>query len=241
MPLREHLRELRRRVVLAAAGLLVGAVIGWLLYTPVIEALQQPLLDLDREGPVALNFTGVATALDIRVKVSLFVGVIVSSPWWLGQLWLFVTPGLTRRERRYTLGFVAAAAPLFVAGTWLAWSVLPNAVRLLLEFTPPGGANLTDAHLYMSFVMRVLLAFGVAFVLPVLMVLLSFAGLVRPGTWLRGWRWAVVLVFTFGALASPTPDIITMFMLAVPMLALYFLAVGVAHLRDRRRARPAAA
>lgn len=237
MPLRDHLRELRRRIVLAAAGLLVGAVVGWLLYPPVIDALQAPLLSVDRAGPVVLNFPGVATALDIRVKVSLFVGVILSSPWWLLQLWLFVTPGLTTRERRYTLGFVGAAAPLFLAGTWLAWVALPNAVPLLLEFTPDQGANVTDAQMYMSFVMRVLLAFGVAFVLPVLMVVLSFAGLVRASTWLRGWRWAVVLVFAFGAIASPTPDVVTMFMLALPMLALYFLAIGIAHLRERRTAR----
>lgn len=83
MPLRDHLRELRRRIVLAALGVVVGAVVGWLLYTPVIDALQQPLVDLDRAGPVALNFPGVATSFDLRVKVSLFLGVIVSSPWWL--------------------------------------------------------------------------------------------------------------------------------------------------------------
>lgn len=241
MPLREHLRELRRRVGLAAAGVLVGAVVGWVLYTPVIEALQEPILALDRDGLVALNFPGVATSFDIRVKVSLFLGVILSSPWWLLQLWLFVTPGLTRRERRYTLGFVGAGAPLFVAGTALAWAVLPNAVRILTEFTPSGGANLIDAQMYMSFVMRVLLAFGVAFVLPVLMVGLSFAGVVRARTWLAGWRWAVVLVFTFAAVASPTPDVVTMFVLALPMLALYFVAVGIAHLRERRRPGPAAA
>jgi sec-independent protein translocase protein TatC len=239
MPLREHLVEFRRRVVLAGLGLVVGAVVGWFLYDPVLTALQDPLLRLDREGLVALNFTGVATSFDLRVKVSLFLGVLISSPWWLLQLWLFITPGLTTKERRYTLGFLGAAVPLFLAGTWLAWAVLPNAVRLLTEFTPDEATNLIDAQLYLSFVMRILLAFGIAFLLPVVMVGLNFAGLVRATTWLAGWRWAVMIVFTFGAFASPTPDIVTMFVLALPMLGLYFLAIGVSHLRDRQRDRRA--
>ncbi|MDT0166186.1 twin-arginine translocase subunit TatC [Actinotalea sp. AC32] len=235
MPLREHLRELRRRTVLAALGLVAGGVVGWILYDPVLAALQEPLLSVEREGLVALNFAGVATSFDMKVKVSLFLGVLVSSPWWLLQLWLFITPGLTRRERHYAVAFLAAATPLFLAGAWLAWRVLPNAVALLTEFTPEGSANLIDAQLYLSFVMRVLLAFGVAFLLPVVMVGLTFAGLVRATTWLRGWRWAVLLVFTFAAFATPTPDAITMILLALPMVGLYFLAVGVCALRDRRR------
>nr|WP_297425692.1 twin-arginine translocase subunit TatC [uncultured Actinotalea sp.] len=234
MPLREHLVELRRRVVLAAAGLLVGAVVGWFLYDPVLDALQQPIVSLDREGLTSLNFPGVATSFDVKIKVSLFLGVFLSSPWWLLQLWLFVTPGLTTKERRSAVAFIAAAAPLFLAGGYLAWRVLPNAVRLLTEFTPDEAANLIDAQLYLSFVMRVILAFGIAFLLPVLMVGLSFAGLVRGATWLQGWRWAVVLVMTFSAFATPTPDVVTMFAVGVPMLALYFLAVGVCVLRDRR-------
>ncbi|EYR63237.1 preprotein translocase subunit TatC [Actinotalea ferrariae CF5-4] len=234
MPLREHLVELRRRVVLAALGLLLGAVAGWLLYDPVIAALQQPVVRLEREGLVALNFAGVATSFDLKVKVSLFLGVLVSSPWWILQLWLFVTPGLTRKERRSAIVFLAASVPLFLAGSWLAWRVLPNAVRLLTEFTPDGATNLIDAQLYLSFVMRVILAFGIAFLLPVIMVGVNLAGLVRGSTWLHGWRWAVLLVMTFAAFATPTPDVVTMFVVALPMLALYFLAVGVCVLHDRR-------
>lgn len=234
MPLREHLLELRRRVVLATVGLLAGAVVGWLLYDPVLEALQEPILSLDREGPTSLNFPGVATSFDVKIKVSLFLGVLLSSPWWLLQLWLFVTPGLTTKERRSAVAFIAAAAPLFLAGAYLAWRVLPNAVRLLTEFTPDQAANFIDAQLYLSFVMRIILAFGIAFLLPVLMVGLTFTGLVRGSTWLQGWRWAVVLVLTFSAFATPTPDVVTMFAVGLPMLALYFAAVGVCVLRDRR-------
>lgn len=240
MSLREHLVELRQRALLALLGVVAGSVLGWLVYEPVFAALQAPLVGRAGDGPmVALNFTGVATSFDMRIKVSLFLGTLVSSPWWLLQLWLFITPGLTRRERHYAIGFLAVAAPLFLGGAFLAWRVLPNAVALLTDFTPQGAANLIDAQGYLSFVMRVILAFGIAFLLPVVMVALNFAGLVRAGTWLKGWRWAVMLVFTFAAFATPTPDAITMILLALPMCGLYFAAVGICHLRDRRRDRRA--
>jgi len=236
MPLRQHLAELRHRVLLAAVGLVVGAVLGWFLYDPVLDLLQQPLRDVaqDRDQVVALNFAGVATSFDMKVKVSLFLGVFVSSPWWLFQLWAFVTPGLTRKERHYAVGFLAAAVPLFLAGAALAFWALPTAVRLLTDFTPDDATNLIDAQLYLGFVMRLLLAFGLAFLLPVLMVALNFAGAGRAETWQRGWRWAVLVAFTFAAVMTPTPDAITMIAVALPICALYFAALGVCHLHDRR-------
>lgn len=236
MPLRDHLRELRRRLAFIALGLVVGAVVGWFVYDPVFALLQRPILDLAeaREQTVALNFQGVATSFDMRIKVSLFLGVIVSSPWWIYQLWAFITPGLTRRERTYAVAFLAAAVPLFLGGSALAWWVLPNAVALLTEFTPDEATNLIDAQLYLSFVMRVILAFGVAFLLPVVMVALNLAGLVRARTWAVGWRWAVLTAFVFAAIATPTPDVVTMLSVAFPVCILYFLALGVCVLHDRR-------
>ena len=237
MPLRAHLIELRKRVFLAACGLVVGGVIGWLLYDPVFEALQKPLLDAAaaRGGAVSVNFSGVATAFDMKLKVAVFLGVIVTSPWWLFQLWAFITPGLTRRERGYAVGFLGAAVPLFLAGSGLAWGVLPTAVRVLTDFTPAGASNFIDAQLYLSFVMRFVIAFGLAFVLPVVMVAVNFAGLVAASTWARGWRWAVLLAFVFAAVMTPTPDAITMIVMALPICGLYFLALGICVLHDRRR------
>ena len=236
MPLRAHLVELRRRVFLAALGVVVGAVIGWFLYDPVFGALQQPITSVadDRGNLVVLNFAGIATSFDMRVKVSFFLGVIVSSPWWLYQFWAFVTPGLTRRERGYAFGFVGVAVPLFLAGAYVAWWVLPNAVRLLTEFTPSGASNIIDAQTYLGFVMRIMLAFGIAFLLPVVMVALNFAGIGTAATWRRSWRWAVLLSFVFAAIVTPTPDAITMLAVAIPMCLLYFLALGVCVLHDRR-------
>lgn len=236
MPLREHLRELRRRVVLIALGLVVGAVVGWLLYDPVFHLLQQPILDVaDARGDrVSLNFQGVATAFDIQVKVSLFLGVLVTAPWWIYQVWAFITPGLTTKERRYAVGFLAVAVPLFFAGAALAWWALPNAVRLLTDFAPADTTNWVDAQLYLGFVMRIVLAFGVGFLLPVVMVALNFTGLVRARTWASGWRWAVLTAFVFAAVATPTPDAVTMLAVAAPICLLYFAALGVCVLHDRR-------
>lgn len=239
MPLREHLRELRKRVILIVGGLVVGAVAGWFVFTPAFEALQAPVLEAAaaRDTPVTVNFVGLATALDMRIKVSVFLGILVTSPWWLYHVWAFVAPGLKRSERRYTAGFLVAAIPLFAAGVYLGWSVFPQAVRLLTEFTPLGAANILDAQMYLSFAMRLLVAFGIAFVFPVVMVLLTWAGVVSTHAWLKGWRWAVVVIFTFAAMMTPTPDAITMFLMALPMCALYFGAIGMGALRGARRTR----
>jgi sec-independent protein translocase protein TatC len=237
MPLRQHLRELRNRLLLAVAGILLGAVVGWLVYPWVFDTLSRPLVDVaeSRGDLVALNFAGVATPLDLQLKIALFVGVLVASPWWIYQLWAFVTPGLTRTERRYTVGFVAAAVPLFFAGAAVAWWVIPVAVDLLVGLTPQDAVNVVDAQLYLGFVMRMVLAFGVAFLLPVVMVGLTMAGVVGARTWLRGWRWAVLAAAVFGAVATPSGDAISMFAIAVPMWVLYFGALGVCALVDRRR------
>lgn len=236
MPLREHLLEFRKRLFLAAVGLVLGAVGGWFLYVPVFERLQEPLLDAAaaRGGNVSVNFAGLASAFDMQIKVSLFLGVIVSSPWWLYQLWAFITPGLTRRERRSAIGFLAAAVPLFLAGSALAAMVMPTAVRVLTDFTPEGASNFIDAQSYLSFVMRFILAFGLAFVLPVIMVSVNLLGLVRAETWAKGWRWAVLLAFVFAAVMTPTPDAITMILMALPICGLYFAALGLCVLHDRR-------
>jgi sec-independent protein translocase protein TatC len=236
MPLRGHLAELRKRLVLGAAGIVVGSVAGWFFYDPLLRLLMAPLEDaaVETGGQVTLNFSTVAASFDLKIKAALFLGLFISCPWWLYQIWAFVTPGLTRKERRRSIGFVAAAVPLFAGGAFLAWWALPNAVRLLTGFTPEGAYNLIEAQSYLTFVMRLICAFGIGCVLPVFMVALDMAGLVLAATWLKGWRWAIMAAFAFSAVVSPTPDILTMVVLATPICVLYFGAVLVCHLRDRR-------
>ncbi len=236
MPLAAHFAEFRRRLLLAVLGIVLGAVGGWFLFTPVFDALQQPLLDAAARDDtiININFSTLLSAFDVRLKVSLFIGLLVSSPWWLYQLWGFVTPGLNRKERRYTLGFVFTAVPMFLIGASLGWLLLPHAVLVLTEFVPHGSTNLADAQLYLSFVLRLMIAFGLAFVLPVLMVILNLAGIVRASTWAKGWRWAIVIAFAFAAVMTPTPDAWTMILVALPICGLYGVALGLCWLHDRR-------
>ncbi|PFG43195.1 Sec-independent protein translocase TatC [Isoptericola jiangsuensis] len=239
MPLREHLVEVRKRVVRIALGLLLGAILGWIVYDPLLDALVEPLAraSAERGALIGLNFDGVATAIDIHFKVALFLGVIVSSPWWLYQVFAFVNPGLTRAERKYVYGFLAAAVPMFLAGVVMAWLVLPSVVLVLNSFVPEGNANLIGAQLYLSFVMRLVLACGIAFLVPVFMVVLNLMGVVTGRTWLAGWRWAILVSFVFAAMVTPTLDVMTMFGLAAPICVLYFAATGLCLLHDRRAAR----
>lgn len=236
MPLREHLRELRRRLILSGVAILVAGIVGWFVYDPLLTALNEPLKAASARGHLAMmNYAQIGAAFNLKIRISVYLGVIIASPVWLYQLWAFIVPGLTRREKRYALGFVAAAVPLFLAGLYLAWLVLPNAVRFLTDFTPKEGVNYISADLYLTFVTKIMFAFGVAFLVPVVLVALNLAHVLSAHTLAKGWRVAVFLNFLFAAVASPTPDAGTMIALAMPMVGLYFGAVGVAWLIDRRR------
>jgi sec-independent protein translocase protein TatC len=192
---------------------------------------------LERHGLVNINFGGITQPFTVQLQVALFVGVIVASPVWLYQVWGFIVPGLTKRERRTSMAFIGAAVPLFLLGCVLAAYAVPRAVEILLGFTPQGAANLPDAALYLTFVTRFILAFGLAFLLPVFLVGLNVAHVLPARIMLKGWRVAVLLIFLFAAMMTPTPDAWTMLALAFPMVGLYYAAVGVATLLDRRRTR----
>jgi len=239
MSLGDHLRELRRRVVIAASAILVGSVLGWFEYDSLFTQIMAPLrkLEAERGGLVNINFGGITQPFTVQLQVAMFVGVIVASPVWLFQVWGFIVPGLTKREKRTAMAFVGAAVPLFLTGCFLATRVVPRAVEILIGFTPQGAANLPDAALYLTFVTRFILAFGLAFLLPVFLVGLNVAHILPARVMLKGWRIAVLLIFVFAAVMTPTPDAWTMLVLAFPMVGLFYAAVGVSMLLDRRRAR----
>ena len=239
MSLGDHLRELRRRLVISAAAIAAGSVLGWVEYDWLFTQIMAPLRKLaaERGGLVNINFGGITQPFTVQLQVALFVGVIVASPVWLFQVWGFIVPGLTKREKRTTMAFVGAAVPLFLAGCFLATRIVPKAVEILLGFTPRGAANLPDAALYLTFVTRFILAFGLAFLLPVFLVGLNVAHVLPARIMLKGWRIAVILIFVFAAMMTPTPDAWTMLVLALPMVGLFYAAVGVSFLLDRRRAR----
>jgi len=217
----------------------LGTAIGWFLFEPVFKILQAPLIEVTKARGIEaiVNFGTVVSAFDLRVQVSIFLGVIITSPFWLYNLWAFVSPGLKTRERRFTLGFLFSSVPLFLAGAYIAWSSLPSFVIVLIGFTPEGSSNVINASDYILFAIRIVLVFGLAFVMPVLLVLMNFANLVTGKAILKGWRVAVLVIALVSALATPTADPMSMFLLMGPLAALYFIAVGIAVLNDKRRAR----
>lgn len=241
MSLAQHLLELRRRLFWSAAALLGGSVGGWFLAPFVMDVLRAPVLEIAGTGREAtLNFANVSSSFDLTLRVAVTVGVIVASPVWLYQIWAFVVPALERREKAYAVGFVGAALPLFGAGCWCGTSVLPSIVGVLTGFVAPEDSSIIDATTYYDFVMKLMLAIGVAFVLPVFLVLLDFVGVLTARSIIRGWRVAVISIALFTAVATPAADVFSMFLLAVPMVALYLLAAGVAGIHDWRVARRAA-
>jgi len=242
MSLSGHLKELRNRLFWSAIFLLAGSIAGWFMFDTVFAELQRPIVELSNQpgSNATINFPTVVSAFDVRLQVSIFLGVILSSPVWLFNIWSFITPGLKKKERKYTIWFVVVAVPLFLAGTALAWSSLPTFVQVLVGFTPEGSANVINASEYILFTIRILLVFGIAFVLPVVLVLLNFAGIITAQNILKSWRMAIFVSAVVGAIATPVAEPMAMFLLMVPLLILYFVAAGVATLHDKRLAQKSA-
>ena len=243
MSLGQHLLELRKRLFLAAAGILVGAIAGWFLSDFVWDALREPIYAIieAQNRTAQLNYPDITSAFDLKLKISFYVGLVLSSPVWLYQIFAFLVPGLTRIEKQYTFGFIFTAIPLFLAGCAAGWFVLPNLVGLMTSFAPQEDAALIVAQNYLDFVLKLMIAIGVAFVLPVFIVLLNFAGVISAQSIIKSWRIAVLLITLFTAIATPAADLVSMFLLAIPMVVLYFAAYGIAFLHDRRAARRARA
>lgn len=241
MPLKEHLIEARNRLFKSALAMLPGVVLGWILYDPLLFALTQPLRDISasRNIVATLNFQGVTTSFDLKIQISLILGLIIASPVWIYQLWAFITPGLTKKERRYTLGYMFASVPLFLAGIYAGWVIWPNIVRALTGFTPAGSesSNIITALEYLQFAMQLMLFMGVSFLVPILLFALNAIGMVRGRTYLKAWRFVILGVTIVSAMAAPGSDVMSMFFLGAPLLVLYFGAIGLCLINDRRRDR----
>lgn len=242
MPLTSHLRELRSRLLKSGIAIVTGMVVAWIYYTQLFAWLSAPFNRVVEQAradgrDITLALTGVADPFVLQLQVSAVAGVVVSAPVWLYQLWRFVTPGLHRNERRWALAFAAIATPLFAMGVALAYWVLPLGLDILFGFTPENVENIVSVDRYLSFFLRTVLVFGVGFLTPLFIVLLNFAGVLSGQRLLSWWRWIIFAVVIFAAVATPTGDPINLALLAGPILVLVVIAVGIALLNDRRRAR----
>ena len=238
MTLAEHFREFRRRLFISAAAVLLLSIVAAVFYDEIFTFLAEPFYAYARANPendISLNFAEATSALSNLISLSIFVGVVASSPVWLYQMWAFIVPGLTRKEKRVSLAFVAATLPLFLLGCALAYVILPQSLQILYGLSPAGTSNIQQTSMYFSFVTRFILVFGLGFLFPVVLVGLNTLGAMPAGRLLRGWRVAVVLIFVFAAVATPTADPFTMFVFALPLTGLYFGAYVVCRILDKRR------
>ena len=245
MPLMDHIRELRNRVVKMALALAAGMTVGFVFFHWAFHIIERPLCAAVVSGHTGCNTLGVdKLVLDgpldpfyLRVKVAFIVGVLLSAPVWLYQLWAFVAPGLYAKERRWTYIFLGSAIPLFAIGVTLAYWSLTRTMDYLLHLTPGGVANLIQFDQYLSFVITMELAFGLSFELPLIIVMLNLAGILSHATFKKWRRVMIFAVFLVAGIANPSPDPITMLILGGACVALVEVAEFIVWSNDRRRAR----
>jgi sec-independent protein translocase protein TatC len=245
MTLVEHLRELRSRLFKAVGALVVGAIVGWIFYDELFALLKDPLdaavaavnagRPRNEQIELKLNINDVAGPLMLQIKVSAIAGLVATTPVWLYQIWAFIVPGLHRNERKWTMVFVAAATPLFIAGIVLGYLALPKGLNVLIDFTPVGVSNFPTVDRFLSFVMRLLLVFGLAFEIPIFVVMLNIVGVLTVARLSKTRAWIIFGIFVFAAVATPSTDPFTMLLLAAPMTILYLASELIARFIERRR------
>ncbi|HEV2373791.1 MAG TPA: twin-arginine translocase subunit TatC [Streptosporangiaceae bacterium] len=245
MPLMEHIRELRNRLIKGILGLAVGMVAGWYLFHPAWNFIIGPFCHLSLQGHVGcgganghpLVVTGIFDPFFVRLKVAFVVGLVISSPVWFYQLWAFIAPGLYAREKRWTWAFVGSAVPLFGLGALFAYLAMSRGLRFLLGLTPADVRPLITIDTYFGYATAMLLIFGLAFELPLVLVMLNLAG-VLSHEFFRKWRRVMLFaVFVFAGAATPSPDPFSMLLLAIPCVVLVEVAEVLIWLNSRRRTR----
>jgi sec-independent protein translocase protein TatC len=245
MPVLDHLRELRRRVIIIVLIIAIGAVIGWYLYNPILGFLKHPYCSVPQKyrftpaggQKCVLTYPGVLDGFTTRLKISVISGAVMTGPLWLYQIWAFITPGLRKNERKYTVIFVVASTLLFVAGMALAYVVLSKGLNVLLRSAGNGVQAILTIPAYLSFVTLMLVVFGAAFELPLLVVMANFAGVLSAKILKKSRRLGIFLIFLFAAVATPSTDPFTMCAMAVPMVVLFEASIIVATVHDKRKAR----
>jgi sec-independent protein translocase protein TatC len=241
MALSDHLRELRARIVRATIVLVIAVLVMLYFYQDLYELVLRPYKDarqqIDPSTKTEPVLNGVTSGLMFQLKLCGVAGIVASSPYWLYQIWAFILPGLHPNERKWSRIFAAVAGPLFFLGVAVGYYVLPKAIAVLIGFTPEGVTNLVEFTDFFSFISRMLLIFGIAFEIPLFVIMLNLAGIVSGRALGRYRPWIIIGTFVFAAVGTPSTDPFSMLFLAVPMLVLFLLAEVIARLVDRARGR----
>jgi sec-independent protein translocase protein TatC len=232
MTLAQHFAEARRRFLICFALTMVLAVISFVIYPSLLKIMQHPYCQAD---PKHCNFlvTNPLDGLTLRVKISLFGGLLFGAPFWLWHIWRFVTPGLKASERRYALPFVLGSLVFFFGGVVVAYLVFKKTIQFLVTI---GGSSLTsyyNPNQYLTLFLLMMLLFGLTFEFPVVLIALELARVVTPRQLLRVWRYSTIAIVIFSGVITPSSDPFSMLALMIPLEAFYFLAIGVAKLLKR--------
>ena len=244
MSIWDHLREIRYRLVVSALAVLVLFIVAFIWYVPLVELILRPyqiaaqtVQAHNPDAQIQVVNSGVAAPMMLALKASGLAAVIAACPVWLYQLWAFIVPGLLSREKRVARLFLLSAIPLFLSGVTVGYLILPRAFEFMLGFTvdEAGVANLQDLNDFLSLEMRMLLIFGLSFLLPVVLVMLNMLGILRAHQLKKARAFAVFGCMLFGAVATPSGDPFSMLALALPMVAMYLLSEFICARRDKRR------
>ncbi|WP_202502133.1 twin-arginine translocase subunit TatC [Streptomyces sp. SID5785] len=250
MPLSDHLRELRNRLAKALLAVVAITIVAAFFYNDIIDLITKPILDsvgcdqtfsqlaqVKKEPCAAITINGLLAPFTLALKISLMAGIVFASPVWLYQLWGFIAPGLHRHEKKYAYGFVGTGVPLFLAGAYFAYAVLPTTAKVLIGFTPGNASNLLPLDDLLDLVTRMVIVFGLSFELPLLLVFLNLIGAITGKRMLGWWRAMIMGITVFAAIATPSTDPLSMLALAAPIWVLYFAATVFSLLNDKRRRR----
>ena len=239
MALSDHLRELRARILKSGLFLLLGFVAAMFFYEQLLDLVQGPYLQAQKhlpDGQTIATTSGAAGGFLLFFKLCGLASLIGTSPLWLYQIWAFILPGLHPNEKKWSRIFLAIAGPLFLVGIVLGYVTLPKGLEVLIGFTPADVTNLVEFNDYLTFFSRTLLGFGIAFEIPVFVVLLNLAGIVSGRALGNHRPWIIVGVFVFAAVMTPSTDPFTMTFMAVPMVVLFGISEVIARFNDKRRA-----
>lgn len=237
MALSDHLRELRARILRIAFFMLAALVASLFFFDQLYDLVYGPYREAAshlKKGSTLATTNGAGGGLLLYLKLCGFAALLGTAPYWLYQLWAFILPGLHDNEKRWSRIFVAIAGPLFIAGALLGYFTLPKGLEILIGFNPDGVTNLLEFNGYLTFLTRTILVFGLSFEIPVFVVLLNLAGIVKGRT-LGAYRpWIIVGIFVFAAAATPSTDPFTMTLMAGPMVVLFLISEVIARVHDRR-------
>ncbi|OLC83482.1 MAG: twin arginine-targeting protein translocase TatC [Acidobacteria bacterium 13_1_40CM_4_57_6] len=235
----EHLSELRKRIVNSLISIGIGAAIGWFLAPHFVNWIVKPMTDALKQAHLdpKLVYSHPAGFLNLLITLSIYLGIVIASPWILYQVWLFVAPALYRHERSAITGFLFSTVFLFLAGIAFGYFIsLPYVLRFLISFQGPV-VPLINIDEYFDLILMVLLGLGLVFELPVLIFFLSLFGIVTPKFLMKNFRYAILVIAILAAILTPTPDATTMLVFMAVLVALYFVGVAVSWVVVRRRER----